>query len=237
MKFQSTLPARGATRNGWNGKNQYVISIHAPRTGSDAEALFSLSDFSGFQSTLPARGATFSPEMPERIFSFQSTLPARGATERKIYCESPACISIHAPRTGSDAIAGAQLDVLQISIHAPRTGSDFGRKPDCRFRHISIHAPRTGSDGADDNQLPPAQFQSTLPARGATKPVTSVTWRLNIFQSTLPARGATRDNGECPGSGRHFNPRSPHGERRRSCRHLHRKWYFNPRSPHGERLC
>ena len=144
--FQSTLPARGATRNGWNGKNQYVISIHAPRTGSDAEALFSLSDFSGFQSTLPARGATFSPEMPERIFSFQSTLPARGATERKIYCESPACISIHAPRTGSDAIAGAQLDVLQISIHAPRTGSDELVEKLVAEYKISIHAPRTGSD-------------------------------------------------------------------------------------------
>ncbi len=41
----------------------------------------------------------------------------------------------------------------------------------------------------------------------------STTTMYTRFQSTLPARGATRDNGECPGSGRHFNPRSPHGER------------------------
>ena len=36
---------------------------------------------------------------------------------------------------------------------------------------------------------------------------------------------------------RHFNPRSPHGERRvnpRSCKY---RPHFNPRSPHGERPC
>ena len=58
-------------------------------------------------------------------------------------------ISIHAPRTGSDALVRRQplCRVLGISIHAPRTGSDT------RFQHlnlvdvfISIHAPRTGSD-------------------------------------------------------------------------------------------
>ena len=33
-------------------------------------------------------------------------------------------ISIHAPRTGSDAIATLQDLGFKISIHAPRTGSD-----------------------------------------------------------------------------------------------------------------
>ena len=34
-QFQSTLPARGATRDGDGGDLMEVISIHAPRTGSD----------------------------------------------------------------------------------------------------------------------------------------------------------------------------------------------------------
>ena len=58
-----------------------LISIHAPRTGSDATyfAMQIASDV--FQSTLPARGAT----PPDTIIIAQG-----------IY------ISIHAPRTGSD---------------------------------------------------------------------------------------------------------------------------------------
>ena len=57
-----------------------------------------------------------------------------------------------------------------ISIHAPRTGSDReGVEQRRKEKEISIHAPRTGSD---EGALKPGslvkQFQSTLPARGAT---------------------------------------------------------------------
>ena len=78
------------------------------------------------------------------------------------------------------------------------------------------------------------RFQPTLPARGATA------WRRRcppwaLFQPTLPARGAT--SGRCcsTGSCKHFNPRSPHGER--PCCPFLWRWIpdFNPRSPHGER--
>ena len=37
-----------------------------------------------------------------RCFTFQSTLPARGATSADHMAQAPDCISIHAPRTGSD---------------------------------------------------------------------------------------------------------------------------------------
>ena len=64
-----------------------------------------------------------------------------------------AMISIHAPRTGSDAFGGLMTDgVKRISIHAPRTGSDLGN----------------GVELEND-----AIFQSTLPARGATRRPTS----------------------------------------------------------------
>ena len=57
-----------------------------------------------------------------------------------------------------------------ISIHAPRTGSDEAAiRQQEKDAQISIHAPRTGSDyfsGAGTTTA--IEFQSTLPARGAT---------------------------------------------------------------------
>ena len=58
-----------------------LISIHAPREGSDETCrAYHLNPFT-FLSTLPARGATHTG--PARAFGsgkFLSTLPARGAT-------------------------------------------------------------------------------------------------------------------------------------------------------------
>ena len=102
-------------------------------------------------------------------------------------------ISIHAPRTGSDRHGDAGVpDDGGISIHAPRTGSD----------HLTIQLFQRGGG-----------FQSTLPARGATPLRTNDPHRESPFQSTLPARGATIVTGTHTGHARHFNPRSPHGER------------------------
>ena len=145
---------------------------------------------------------------------FQSTLPARGATARLWVQLSARSISIHAPRTGSDRIrAGSMITSTDfnprsphgerpgrfvaaiyefvISIHAPRTGSDNQARAHARKGKISIHAPRTGSDPGNASRASrQKEFQSTLPARGAT--TTSCT----TYRRTL-----------------HFNPRSPHGER------------------------
>ena len=105
-----------------------VISIHAPREGSDltdatackvTEVLF-LSTLPArgatcgelqalllpdlFLSTLPARGATLGGAMLKTVSTkFLSTLPARGATiVMKRLEELYETISIHAPREGSD---------------------------------------------------------------------------------------------------------------------------------------
>ena len=127
------------------------------------------------------------------LWGFQSTLPARGATAPEMSPFAPVCISIHAPRTGSDRTLYRYLMLSYIiSIHAPRTGSDcqpFQTPP--THQRISIHAPRTGSDSTVSDT----------------------------------AHAST-----------HFNPRSPHGERRR-CRRFQALPLsdFNPRSPHGER--
>ena len=79
-KFQSTLPARGATFPHRLHRGDVQISIHAPRTGSDGAPLLRV----------------------YRTDKFQSTLPARGATKAQRPCCARADISIHAPRTGSD---------------------------------------------------------------------------------------------------------------------------------------
>ena len=103
IKFQSTLPARGATKARAQRWNRLVISIHAPRTGSDPSS-----------ATAAASACDFNPRSPHgerRIHTsahlqanskFQSTLPARGATSERLRHHGNQGISIHAPRTGSD---------------------------------------------------------------------------------------------------------------------------------------
>ena len=172
----------------------YYISIHAPRTGSDRNLQLIVTFFLQFQSTLPARGATAAGFAPCRTFVFQSTLPARGATvnataaasrRKEFQSTLPARgatgkrdvirraleISIHAPRTGSDSSAIASVVIpITISIHAPRTGSDPRRAIWTRrrayFNPRSPHGERPNILPTPANHRP---FQSTLPARGATR--------------------------------------------------------------------
>ena len=86
--------------------------------------------------------------MAEFIKVFQSTRPARGATFDGIGGFPLVFISIHAPREGRDAVGLTNYSYSHISIHAPREGRDVFPSFVCAI--IS-------------------QFQSTRPARGATK--------------------------------------------------------------------
>ena len=102
VEFQSTLPARGATLKDNKIKDMSLISIHAPRTGSDG-ALKYVIEHKMISIHAPRTGSDkrrhraghcgtyFNPRSPhgERRCSvgwfltqliFQSTLPARGAT-------------------------------------------------------------------------------------------------------------------------------------------------------------
>ena len=214
--FQSTLPARGATRRKTPDKNPLHISIHAPRTGSDVSYSAHSFAISIFQSTLPARGATqrartrafyrdisiHAPrtgsdtkrlEALEGRKKFQSTLPARGATPFFFAVRVPAIISIHAPRTGSDARSALRSCCsAKISIHAPRTGSDpcacpsYKRHPD--FNPRSPHGERLLPLSA--NTVPAYNFNPRSP-HGERQSLTSSSAGSTAFQSTLPARGAT----------------------------------------------
>ncbi len=81
--FQSTRPARGATRGPPTQRRDEPVSIHAPRAGRDHVIIFPCLPDCEFQSTRPARGATNpSSRWLAHAYSawFQSTRPARGAT-------------------------------------------------------------------------------------------------------------------------------------------------------------
>ena len=128
-----------------------VISIHAPREGSDG----------------PRHRRRRAQDRPISIHA-----PREGSDPCKTCLQATVSISIHAPREGSDScILNFNAATLTISIHAPREGSDPGSAPGgSRCRHfyprsprgerryrenhltlptdISIHAPREGSDMA-----------------------------------------------------------------------------------------
>ncbi len=78
--FQSTPPARGATVATDSMALFGIVSIHAPRKGSDLQQQWPVWVAQLFQSTPPARGATI--------------------IQRRLHCVI--AVSIHAPRKGSD---------------------------------------------------------------------------------------------------------------------------------------
>ena len=123
------------------------------------------------------------------------------------------------------------------------------------FNPRSPHGERLGLQLAASQA---AQFQPTLPARGATRLIVSSRLARRI-STHAPRTGSDEGCSSSAGTSRHFNPRSPHGERRHAARlydgavrfqstlpargatiYLQRRSnrlrYFNPRSPHGERL-
>ena len=125
------------------------------------------------------------------LFLFQSTLPAWGATFNQFVADRIYTISIHAPRVGSDA--------SRLLLR-------------CRFAYFNPRSPRGERLRDASERKKHVEFQSTLPAWGATGPADGNGHRpgisihaprvgsdtrsmssraVDIFQSTLPAWGAT----------------------------------------------
>ena len=190
-----------------------IISIHAPRTGSDHPALRRASESLPISIHAPRTGSddgsrrhfekrgNFNPRSPHgerradvkltlKQCSFQSTLPARGATDRVELKDRAFLFQSTLPARG------ATLELLKTAVYQ--------------------------------------SFQSTLPARGATLELLK-TAVYQSFQSTLPARGATRGREantkamlisiHAPRTGSDLTPRNWNAHQKN----------FNPRSPHGER--
>ena len=124
------------------------ISIHAPRKGSDGTSLMLARPLWYFYPRSP-RG-----ERPDKcpifpaVHHFYPRSPRGERPARHSWPGRSGCISIHAPREGSDDSRPRWYkDESEISIHAPREGSDLHEKQTAPPWDISIHAPREGSDG------------------------------------------------------------------------------------------
>ena len=201
--FQSTLPAKGATGGGCPNQLELLVSIHAPREGSDTET---------WQPGPNAMG--FNPRSPRR---------ERRAVH--VVCVSRLPVSIHAPREGSDdtlpirsrrkasfnprsprrerpgvAMTATAAELFQSTLPAKGATSSL----DGLFLHrlVSIHAPREGSDVA------PLAYRC---ARAC-------------FNPRSPRRERPYDRPALPHTAC-FNPRSPRRERPQ---HLVRRVKFPP---------
>ena len=169
-----------------------MISIHAPRTGSDNGNAIPRVD-----------GRNFNPRSPHG--------------ERRGLSSRPRWLRYFNPRSPHGERHVAQDEVYKWFDFNPR--SPHGERHICsskRWRHSdfnprSPHGERLMLISFSSFLL---QFQSTLPARGATLYHPVKISCIMQFQSTLPARGATIRAMWKIVSGTNFNPRSPHGERR-----------------------
>ena len=171
LKFQSTLPARGATFSRFYLDGYYSISIHAPREGSDGQrrgyrthsrhiSIHAPREGSdGSRWCCCVRGCDFNPRSPRGERHRQES--ARVAND---------AISIHAPREGSDNKRAR--GIVQGQNFNPRSPRGE-RHPRIRhpafgklyFNPRSPRGERQGGSGRENRML---LFQSTLPARGAT---------------------------------------------------------------------
>ena len=170
LEFQSTLPGWGATvaesHLGYTG----IISIHAPRMGSDNISRKMAGITYAFQSTLPGWGATAGQRVERRDQpDFNPRSPDGERRRLPMWRVCAPSISIHAPRMGSDDRDhgstpwpstfqstlpgwGATKRGFRRKIDAefqstlPGWGATDDQRPVFRASHISIHAPRMGSD-------------------------------------------------------------------------------------------
>ena len=213
--FQSTLPVWGATCMSWTRcTTQAYFNPHSPY---------------GERPRRPSRTVRmryFNPRSPwgERLLNFhivllqnlfQSTLPVWGATPSFRQSRLRCVISIHAPRVGSDGASVWQ--VCPAAYFNPR--SPCGERPGgwkyTAAAVISIHAPRVGSDRTGSTSAAGTiSFQSTLPVWGATLGGNRVPVNISISIHAPRVGSDGRPPRPAPPA-RHFNPRSPCGERRK----------------------
>ena len=213
--FQSTLPARGATVFSFIfSDNSFLFQSTLPARGA-TQCRIPAVHAVGFQSTLPARGATsISSQMTENASGFQSTLPARGATAGLI--DSTCCLVFQStlPARGATEIP-SYSDVFgeEFQSTLPARGatqSQPNAPPSLsHFNPRSPHGER--QDGRTLERV--SEYFNPRSPHGERRVRGGGIVKIGKFQSTLPARGATRRVPRRFRRAAHFNPRSPHGER------------------------
>ena len=134
------------------------------------------------------------------------------------------------------AVAGSYVDPAYFNPRSPCGERQLLLARRSTSPGISIHAPRVGSDCRSVfSARPIARFQSTLPVWGATcsSRITAPHTNISIH---APRVGSDFTSNAYEAFSRHFNPRSPCGERPRTAHSPEMdSRNFNPRSPCGER--
>ena len=175
-RFQSTLPARGATHHHHRHFGGRAISIHAPRTGE--RRLWQVAQ--------------------EIHTSISIHAPRTGSDADARHGVARADISIHAPRTGSDRHPHPRRHAQHhFQSTLPARGATHRYVMVSQWVEFQSTLPARGSDAISlycGNSV--AEFQSTLPARGSDRAAGTGTMQDYQFQSTLPARGS--DTGSPP---------------------------------------
>ena len=168
-EFQSTLPAGGATYffpflhsgNDFNPRSpqgerhlnpqhmfwKRLISIHAPRRGSDPEIHHDTGSDHDFNPRSP-QGERHPQWLAQEI---QNTIsihaPRRGSDLPVLLLAEAAAISIHAPRRGSDpSVSSFRSFSLHFNPRSPQGERPAENMARAGNLDISIHAPRRGSD-------------------------------------------------------------------------------------------
>ena len=143
--FQSTRPARGATRAVSLLAKPGIVSIHAPRAGRDP-----------FWDSIAAREESFNPRAP------------RGA--RRDIARNRCTTSGFNPRAPRGARLGdriADATSPQFQSTRPARGATVKDPKDSWLMEVSIHAPRAGRDDAWLFRPPPDQGFNPRAPRGA----------------------------------------------------------------------
>ena len=178
--------------------------------------------------SMPPPRTYFNPRSPwgERLYhtreqyaiaAFQSTLPVGGATQFRQFAQNMTPISIHAPRGGSDRLAGCtSLPRKQFQSTLPVGGATTKANSNGSPSPFQSTLPVGGATSHAWHLTSISGFQSTLPVGGATT-IRLFRCTMEVFQSTLPVGGATSLRDDLVGIfPRYFNPRSPWGERRQN---------------------
>ena len=149
LKFQSTLPARGATQSilertpqmeDFNPRSprgerhvdlarhlgRTPISIHAPREGSDVPCGLHRVCHSGISIHAPREGSDRTiAQATEPTRNFNPRSPRGERRQEEIRARSRAGFQSTLPARGATVIGEHSVVTRQISIHAPREGSDY----------------------------------------------------------------------------------------------------------------
>ena len=145
-----------------------AISIHAPRMGSDIKQATDRHRLNHFNPRSPHGERPINSLRQAFQIQFQSTLPAWGATRARLLLTRSFNFNPRSPH-GERLTVDKIRDVIYcISIHAPRMGSDIRR---VHFPLLAIFQSTLPAWGATPQSLDVwhlSQFQSTLPAWGAT---------------------------------------------------------------------